>query len=145
MTSVTTKNNISIESKSKSKSTATPMPPLQQSQSSDNVLLKSEQIKIQIPGSTVTAIAPPKIVPMNLPFEKVERLKKYLAANNRYPLAQKNMQQRVSGFCLLCSGVPDFFMIYDVDGAPKVERYCSSCLKKEKESEMERKNNDNVT
>ena len=128
MTSVTTKNNITIESKSKL--TATPMPPLQQTQSSENVLLKSGQIKIEIPDSTVTTIAPPKIVPMNLPFEKVERLKKYLAANNRYPLAQKNMQQRVSGFCLLCSGVPDFFMIYNVDGASKVERYCSSCLEK---------------
>ena len=80
------------------------MPPLQQTQSSENVLLKSGQIKIEIPGSTVTTIAPPKIGPINFPFEKVERLKKYLAANNRYPLAQKNMQQRVSGFCLLCSG-----------------------------------------
>ena len=45
MTSVTTKNNITIESKSKS--TATPMPPLQQTQSSENVLLKSEQLKFK--------------------------------------------------------------------------------------------------
>ena len=94
--------------------------------------LNQSKLKFKIPGSTVTTIAPPKIIPMNLPFEKVERLKKYLAANNRYPLAQKNMQQRVSGFCLLCSGVPDFFMIYDVDAASKVERYCSSCLEEGK-------------
>ncbi len=38
----------------------------------------------------------------------------------------------LTGDCLICRGIPDYCLIYDLGGVSKVERYCSSCLDKER-------------
>ena len=66
---------------------------------------------------------------MNFEKDELKHLKKYLASNS-YPLFQKNLQQRISGFFLRCRDIPEYYIIYDVGWGSKVERYCGSCVEK---------------
>ena len=65
----------------------------------------------------------------------MEQLKKDLGSNKFSPSAKQNKIGRLLGFCSVCGSIPEFFMIYSCDGVQKLERYCSSCLQKEEETE----------
>ena len=32
--------------------------------------------------------------------------------------------------CCICAGIPSLEVVYDADGASRIERYCEACLKK---------------
>ena len=86
-----------------------------------------------IPGSTIKcSSSKPRIEPINTPPEILQKLRQELASNRLSPSAKLNKIRRITGFCSVCGGVPEFFMIYDCDGVSKIERYCSPCLEKEK-------------
>ena len=36
---------------------------------------------------------------------------------------------------MVCMGIPNYKIIYDYDGCSRIERYCSTCLEKEKEND----------
>ena len=84
-----------------------------------------------IPGSTIKCTGPPRIEPLNTP-DLQQQLKKDLASNKFSPSAKQNKINRITGFCSVCRGLPEYFMIYDCNGVSKVERYCNDCLHKEK-------------
>ena len=85
-----------------------------------------------VPGSTIKCTGKARIEPINPPAYLLEKLKKDLASNKFSPSAKNNKINRLTGFCSVCHGIPEYFMIYECNGAQKVERYCSSCLEKEK-------------
>lgn len=85
-----------------------------------------------VPGSTIKCTGKPRIERINPPADLLEQLKKDLASNRFSPSAKNNKINRVTGFCSVCHDIPEFFMIYSCNGAQKVERYCLSCLEKEK-------------
>ena len=86
-----------------------------------------------VPGSTIKCTGKPRIERINPPPELLEKLKKDLASNKLSPSAKNNKINRVTGFCSVCHGIPEFFMIYSCDGVSKIERYCGPCLEKEKD------------
>jgi hypothetical protein len=73
----------------------------------------------------------PKLVTINIPKDTLQKLQDFLPSNNA-EIYKQEMLQRVSGSCLVCRSIPDYMVIYDYDGASKVERYCTSCLEKSK-------------
>jgi hypothetical protein len=92
-----------------------------------------------VPGSTIKCTGKPRIEPINPPADLLEQLKKDLASNKLSPSARRNKIGRTTGFCSVCGGLPTHFMIYDCSGVQKLERYCSSCLEKEKDKDYNQK------
>jgi hypothetical protein len=45
--------------------------------------------------------------------------------------------RRITGACVTCAGISKYYLIYDLDGCSKIERYCGPCIEKEKEKKME--------
>jgi hypothetical protein len=91
-----------------------------------------ENLPENIPGSTIKCTGKASIERINVQPELLEQLKKALASNRLSPSAKQNTMRRITGFCSVCGGLPEFFMIYDCGDSKKLERYCSSCLEKEK-------------
>jgi len=78
------------------------------------------------------SIANPRIVPIIIPEEKLKKQRLFSLKQRGY--FQTERLHRISGACLVCRSIPDYMVIYDYDVASKIERYCSACLDKEKES-----------
>jgi hypothetical protein len=55
------------------------------------------------------------IEPLNTP-DLLQQLKKDLASNKFSPSAKQNKINRITGFCSVCHGLPEYFMIYDCNG-----------------------------
>lgn len=56
-----------------------------------------------------------------------EKLKKSTVnSNGKYDIIKKY----AGGVCLICSDIPTKKIIYDVDGASIIERYCNNCFDK---------------
>jgi hypothetical protein len=69
----------------------------------------------------------PTIIPIVMPLDKLEKLKKCLASRVSSG-TKNNLQSKTCGKCRVCGGIPEFKLIYQFDGATKVEKYCSKCL-----------------
>jgi hypothetical protein len=53
---------------------------------------------------------------------------------------KRAMIHEISSECMICRSIPDYMIIYNLDGASTMERYCASRLDKEKERKrLERK------
>ena len=86
---------------------------------------------------TTTIPSPAKIIPINADKEELENLKKLLASNDSTKKEKAIMIRRITGACVTCAGISEYYLIYDLDGCSKIERYCGPCVEKEKEKKME--------
>ena len=78
---------------------------------------------------TIITITPKqRIVPIIIPEDTLQKLNKFLG--NMSDMFKRDMMHKISGECMICHSIPDYMVIYDLDGASKVERYCDSCIKK---------------
>jgi hypothetical protein len=92
----------------------------------------SANLSVNTPIPTPTAVESkkkePTIIPIVMPQDKLEKLKKCLAAGGVSSGTKNNLQSKTCGKCRVCGGIPEYKLIYQFHGATKVEKYCSKRL-----------------
>ena len=66
---------------------------------------------------------------LNLPKEILEVLQKVVSSPQTTDDIKKIMIKKFAKVspCCTCGGIPSLEVVYDCDGASRVERYCESC------------------
>ena len=66
---------------------------------------------------------------LNIPKEKLEVLQKIVSSHQTTEDVKKLMIKKYAlvSPCCICGGIPSLEVIYNADGASRVERYCESC------------------
>ena len=66
---------------------------------------------------------------LNIPKEKLEVLQKVVSSHHTTEAVKKIMIKKYAlvSPCCVCGGIPSLEVIYNADGASKVERYCEAC------------------
>jgi hypothetical protein len=66
---------------------------------------------------------------LNIPKENLEELQKIVSSRKATDDIKKLMIKRLAKVspCCVCGGIPSLEVVYDVDHASRVERYCESC------------------
>ena len=66
---------------------------------------------------------------LNIPKEQLEVLEKVVSSPQTTDDIKKNMIKKLAGVspCCVCGNIPSLEVVYDADGASRVERYCESC------------------
>ena len=82
-------------------------------------------------------LSPPRIEKIILSPEEQKKIDKIQSARDLRPLTKNAAIHRICGFCL-CGNIPEMKLIIDLGGACRIEKYCSSCLEKERERELAR-------
>ena len=83
------------------------------------------------PNSNQIRIRDGKVSPIVVPQEQLEQLTQALQSNKYTPSGKDKMIRKVTGgLCCGCRGVPELQVIYSLEGASMIERYCDSCIKK---------------
>ncbi len=69
---------------------------------------------------------------LNIPKDKLEVLERIVSSNNIKDETKHRMIRKLSegSSCCICRGIPSMEVIYHLEGATKMERYCSECIKK---------------
>ena len=69
---------------------------------------------------------------LNIPKDKLEVLQKIVSSNNIMDDTKHAMIRKLSegSACCICRGIPSMEVIYHLEGATQMERYCSECIKK---------------
>lgn len=66
----------------------------------------------------------PKIEKIKFTKEQQQQIDKLLKESTFEQLSRRKLLQFYGGSCCICGQWPDFKVIYDVDGAKRIERYC---------------------
>jgi hypothetical protein len=66
---------------------------------------------------------------LNIPKDALEELQKIVSSRQATDDIKKLMIKKFTKIspCCICGGIPFFEVLYDADGASRVERYCESC------------------
>jgi uncharacterized Rossmann fold enzyme len=66
---------------------------------------------------------------LNIPKENLEELQNILSSPKTTEDIKKMMIKKLAKAspCCVCGGIPSLEVIYDADGASRIERYCESC------------------
>jgi len=66
---------------------------------------------------------------LNIPKENLEELQKIVSSPRTTDDIKKLMIKKLARVspCCVCGGIPSVEVVYDADGASRIERYCSSC------------------
>jgi hypothetical protein len=66
---------------------------------------------------------------LNIPKEILEVLKKIVTSPQTTDDIKKLMIKKFAEVspCCVCGGIPSLEVVYDADGASRVERYCENC------------------
>jgi hypothetical protein len=66
---------------------------------------------------------------LNIPKEQLEVLEKIVSSPRTTDDIKKMMIKKFAKVspCCVCGGIPSLEVIYDAEGASRVERYCESC------------------
>jgi hypothetical protein len=66
---------------------------------------------------------------LNIPKEKLEVLQKVVTSPQTTDEIKKLMIKKFAEVspCCICGGIPSLEVLYDADGASRVERYCEAC------------------
>ena len=80
-----------------------------------------QQIRIRPDNGTIREL--------NIPKEKLEVLQKVVSSPQITEEVKKIMIKKFAGVspCCVCGLIPSLEVIYDFDGASRIERYCESC------------------
>lgn len=62
--------------------------------------------------------------------DELDDLSKILSSNKFSSDAKRSKQKHLTGECCMCPAIPNKLVIYDMDGAKKIERYCDKCFEK---------------
>lgn len=66
---------------------------------------------------------------VKIPSDKLEVMQKILKSNVNEAVKQNIIKQLSGGVCIICRGIPTHEVVYDVDKATRIERYCDACVK----------------
>jgi hypothetical protein len=66
---------------------------------------------------------------IKIPSDKLEVMQKILKSNVTESVKQSIIKKLSGGVCTICRGIPTREVIYDVDKATRIERYCENCVK----------------
>jgi len=66
---------------------------------------------------------------LNIPKEDLEELQKIVSSPRTTDDIKKIMIKKFAkvSTCCVCGGIPTYGVVYDADGASRVERYCDPC------------------
>jgi carbamate kinase len=66
---------------------------------------------------------------LNIPKENLEELKKIVSSPKTTDDIKKTMIKKLAKAspCCICGGIPSSEVVYDAEGASRIERYCQSC------------------
>ena len=66
---------------------------------------------------------------LNIPKEDLEELQRIVSSHQATDDIKKIMIKKFSKAspCCVCGGIPTYEVVYDADGASRVERYCDTC------------------
>jgi hypothetical protein len=66
---------------------------------------------------------------LNIPKENLEELQQIVSSPKNRDDFKKLMIRRLAKAspCCICGGIPSLEVVYDADGASRIERYCESC------------------
>jgi hypothetical protein len=66
---------------------------------------------------------------LNIPKDTLEELQKVVSSRQATDDIKKLMIKKFTKVspCCVCGGIPLLEVVYDADGASRVERYCESC------------------
>jgi hypothetical protein len=66
---------------------------------------------------------------LNIPKDTLEELQKIVSSRQATDDIKKLMIKKFTKVspCCVCGGIPSLEVIYDADGASRIERYCESC------------------
>ena len=69
---------------------------------------------------------------LNLPKEILEVLQKVVTSPQTTDDIKKLVIKKFAQVspCCVCGGIPSLEVVYDADGASRVERYCESCVRR---------------
>ncbi len=69
---------------------------------------------------------------LNIPKDKMEVLQKIASSKNINDEAkQRTLKKLTEGsLCVVCRGIPTHEVIYHLEGATRMERYCQNCIRK---------------
>jgi hypothetical protein len=82
-------------------------------------------VNTQVPTIPTPAAKPPRIEKIALSPEMHAKVEKILASGLR-PVTKSNAMSKICGTCQ-CGNIPTLKLIYDCDGASRVEKYCEKC------------------
>ena len=65
----------------------------------------------------------------NIPKDKLEVLQKVVSTPSTTDDIRKVMIKKLAGVspCCVCGLIPSLEVVYDADGASRIERYCEAC------------------
>jgi carbamate kinase len=66
---------------------------------------------------------------LNIPKENLEELQRIVSSPKTTDDIKKLMIKKFAKAspCCICGGIPSCEVVYDADGASRIERYCESC------------------
>ena len=66
---------------------------------------------------------------LKIPKENLEELQKILSSPKATDDIKKEMIKRLANAspCCTCGGIPAYEVIYQLEGASRIERYCENC------------------
>jgi hypothetical protein len=66
---------------------------------------------------------------LNISKEDLEELQKIVSSHKATDEIKKIMIKKFAKVspCCICGGIPTYEVVYDADGASRVERYCDPC------------------
>jgi hypothetical protein len=66
---------------------------------------------------------------LNIPKDTLEELQKIVSSPRTTDDIKKLMIKKFTKVspCCICGGIPSLEVVYDADGASRVERYCTNC------------------
>jgi hypothetical protein len=66
---------------------------------------------------------------INIPPDKLEVMEKIVNSNVTESVKQNIIKRMSGGLCIICRGIPTHEVIYNVENASRIERYCQDCMK----------------
>jgi hypothetical protein len=66
---------------------------------------------------------------LDIPKENLEELQKIVSSHGATDDMKKLIIKKLTKAspCCICGGIPSCEVVYDADGASRIERYCQSC------------------
>jgi hypothetical protein len=71
-----------------------------------------------------------KVTPIVIPDHQLAELKKVLESKTNSSWRKDAMiKQVIGGNCCICREIPSMQVVYSLEGATRIERYCDRCIK----------------
>ena len=85
-----------------------------------------------IPNNQIRIRDNATVKPINIPAEKLKEYNDYLAKTKGGSSTLRTLQMKklFGRGCCICAEIPDFEVIYQLEGCTRLERYCEGCINK---------------